>query len=103
MIQCTENDIFSSALSVEGHRFKPVYDFGHCSLEILYAYPEDSGTYMVVAMNECGKAEEEVELDCFGDPSVDEETQLPEGMQSMPQIQSLEHAARKYVTKALFQ
>jgi hypothetical protein len=34
-----------------GHRFRPVYDFGYAALDILYAYPEDSGTYTIVCRN----------------------------------------------------
>ena len=34
-----------------GHRFKTTVDFGYVALDILYAYPEDSGTYWCVAKN----------------------------------------------------
>ena len=34
------------------HRFRPMYDFGYVALDILWAYPEDSGTYSVVAKNQ---------------------------------------------------
>lgn len=39
-----------------GHRFKTTYDFGFVALDILYAYPEDSGTYMCKAKNLVGEA-----------------------------------------------
>lgn len=39
-----------------GHRFKTTYDFGYVSLDILYAYAEDSGTYMCKARNAVGEA-----------------------------------------------
>lgn len=39
-----------------GHRFKTTYDFGYVALDILYCYPEDSGTYMCKATNELGEA-----------------------------------------------
>jgi hypothetical protein len=39
-----------------GHRFRSVHDFGYVSLDILYAYPEDSGTYMCKATNDVGEA-----------------------------------------------
>lgn len=40
----------------QGHRFKTTYDFGFVALDILYAYPEDSGTYMCKARNAAGEA-----------------------------------------------
>ncbi|XP_014204704.1 titin [Copidosoma floridanum] len=40
----------------QGHKFKTTYDFGFVALDILYAYPEDSGTYMLKASNVVGEA-----------------------------------------------
>ena len=39
-----------------GHRFRTTHDFGFVSLDILYAYPEDTGTYMCKAVNRLGEA-----------------------------------------------
>ena len=39
-----------------GHRFKTRNDFGFVALDILYAYSEDSGTYMCKATNKLGEA-----------------------------------------------
>lgn len=39
-----------------GHRFKTTYDFGFVALDILYAYAEDTGTYMCKAKNAVGEA-----------------------------------------------
>ncbi|KAF0303160.1 Titin [Amphibalanus amphitrite] len=39
-----------------GHRFRTTHDFGYVALDILYSYPEDSGTYMCKATNEVGEA-----------------------------------------------
>lgn len=39
-----------------GHRFRTTYDFGFVALDILYAYPEDGGTYMCRATNAAGQA-----------------------------------------------
>ncbi|VDM50390.1 unnamed protein product [Toxocara canis] len=41
------------------HRSRPMFDFGYVALDILYAYPEDSGTY---ARNELGEVQSNVEL-----------------------------------------
>lgn len=43
-------------LFIIGHRFKTTYDFGFVALDVLYAYPEDSGTYMCKARNAVGEA-----------------------------------------------
>ncbi|CAH2104070.1 unnamed protein product [Euphydryas editha] len=40
----------------QGHRFKTTYDFGYVALDVLYAYGEDSGTYMCKATNAVGEA-----------------------------------------------
>ena len=37
-------------------RFRTTHDFGYVALDILYSYPEDSGTYMCKATNEVGEA-----------------------------------------------
>jgi len=47
---CLKNIVFV------GHRFKTTYDFGFVALDILYAYAEDSGTYMCKAKNAVGEA-----------------------------------------------
>ena len=39
-----------------GHRFRKTHDFGYVALDILYTYPEDSGTYMCKATNLAGEA-----------------------------------------------
>ena len=46
----------SLSLLVLGHRFRTTYDFGFVALDILYAYPEDCGTYMCRASNGAGQA-----------------------------------------------
>jgi titin len=40
----------------QGHRFRTTYDFGFVALDILYAYPEDCGTYTCRATNQIGEA-----------------------------------------------
>ena len=48
---------FMNGKSIQtGHRFKTRNDFGFVALDILYAYSEDSGTYMCKATNKLGEA-----------------------------------------------
>lgn len=48
------------------HRFRPMFDFGYVALDILYAYPQDSGTYTLIARNELGEVQGSVELQVTG-------------------------------------
>lgn len=47
---------FNETLLKVGHRFKLLNDFGYVALDILYAYPEDSGLYECRATNDLGEA-----------------------------------------------
>lgn len=47
-----------------GHRFRTTHDFGYVALDILYTYPEDSGTYMCKATNLVGEAVNTCTIKC---------------------------------------
>ena len=47
--------LFNGKAVPQGHRFRTTYDFGFVALDILYAYPEDSGTYTCRAKNNLGE------------------------------------------------
>lgn len=47
---------------VESSRFKPSFEFGYVSLDILYALPEDSGFYKCVVVNDKGEASTETQV-----------------------------------------
>lgn len=49
-----------------GHRFRQKYDFGLATLDILYAYPEDSGMYECRANNSLGSDVTRTQLRCSG-------------------------------------
>ena len=53
-----------------GHRFKTRNDFGFVALDILYAYPEDSGTYMCKATNKLGEAVNTCSVEVVGKKHV---------------------------------
>jgi hypothetical protein len=53
-----------------GHRFRTTHDFGYVALDILYAYPEDTGTYMCKAVNRLGEAVNTCSVEVIGKSSV---------------------------------
>lgn len=57
-----------------------MFDFGYCALDLLYAYPEDTGTYTIVARNELGEAQSSLELVVTGQQTLYLDAQHPEGM-----------------------
>lgn len=59
-----------------GHRFKSLHDFGYVALDILYAYPEDSGTYTVKATNDLGEANLTTEVRVIERLTIDSSTLL---------------------------
>ncbi|KIH57676.1 immunoglobulin I-set domain protein [Ancylostoma duodenale] len=63
------------------HRFRPMFDFGYVALDILYAYPEDSGTYTLVARNELGEAQCTLELVVNSSKTLYLDANHPEGLQ----------------------
>lgn len=49
---------------MKAHRFVLTHDFGYIALNILYIYPEDSGTYTLVVKNRSGECQSSVNIDC---------------------------------------
>ncbi|PAV62890.1 hypothetical protein WR25_23783 isoform D [Diploscapter pachys] len=74
------------------HRFRPMFDFGYVALDILYAYPEDSGTYTLIARNELGEAQCSLELQVGSDKVQYLDPLHPEGLE---RIQELEQDRRQ--------
>ena len=71
-----------------GHRFKLTNDFGYIALDILYAYPEDTGTYMVRATNELGEAVTTCVISVSEKRSIIYDTNNPEGLERIQQLES---------------
>ncbi|CAD6198030.1 unnamed protein product [Caenorhabditis auriculariae] len=69
------------------HRFRPMFDFGYVALDILYAYPEDSGTYTLVARNEIGEAQSSVELAVNSEKVLYLEPHHPEGLERIKELE----------------
>lgn len=51
-------------LLAAGHRFKTNYDFGFVSMDIMYAYAEDSGDYECRATNSLGSDSTRAKISC---------------------------------------
>lgn len=75
----------------QGHRFRTTYDFGFVALDILYAYPEDSGTYTCTAANALGQIETSCSLDVKGKSGLLLDT-LDSGR--LTHLHNLEHRRR---------
>lgn len=71
-----------------GHRFKLTNDFGYIALDILYAYPEDTGTYMVRASNQVGEAVTTCVVRVAEKRSIIYDTHNPEGLERIQQLES---------------
>lgn len=80
-----------------GHKFKPMYDFGYVALDILYTYPEDSGVYLCKATNNYGEDVTQAEIKCYPKDSVIEESQLPEGIDTVQKMEAMEESWQKPV------
>lgn len=73
---------------MKAHRFVLSQDFGYAALNILYMYPEDSGTYTLVVRNAAGQeARSSVQVDCEGKESLLHDTFHPS---SVARIEELE-------------
>nr|CAD2187171.1 unnamed protein product [Meloidogyne enterolobii] len=79
--------LFNGQPLVAAHRFKPMFDFGYIALDILYAYPEDSGTYTCVARNELGEAQSSVELLVNTKQTLFQDPLHPEGLERIQELE----------------
>jgi hypothetical protein len=64
-----------------------MFDFGYIALDVLYAYPEDSGVFKVVARNELGAVESSVELAVRGKETLLTDAQHPEGLSRIAELE----------------
>ncbi len=75
--------------SVPGSRFREGHDFGFVSLDIMYVYPEDAGTYTCRATNSLGQAVISANINIRVKETIDKET-IHQG--ALNQIHYLEQA-----------
>jgi titin len=71
-----------------GHRFRTTHDFGYVALDVLYTYPEDSGTYMCKATNLVGEAVNTCTIKVGGRKSILLDTQHPEGLEKIRELEA---------------
>jgi len=71
----------------QGHRFRTTHDFGYVALDILYAYAEDSGTYMCKATNALGEAVNTGSVNVVARDSLLLDSQHPEGWEKMKSLE----------------
>ncbi|KAL3105626.1 hypothetical protein niasHT_021729 [Heterodera trifolii] len=79
--------LFNGQPLFAAHRFRPMFDFGYVALDILYAYPEDSGTYTCVAQNELGEAQTSVELSVKPKDTLYQDPLHPEGLDRIQELE----------------
>lgn len=71
-----------------GHRFRTTHDFGYVALDILYAYPEDSGTYHCKAVNKVGEAVNTCTVQVCEKKGIYYESQHPEGWEKIRDLEA---------------
>lgn len=79
----------------QGHRFRTTYDFGFVALDILYCYPEDSGTYMCKAINANGEAITTCSVEVEGKAGLYLETLDQQRLQKIHDLESYSRPARE--------
>jgi len=84
-----------------GHRFRTTHDFGYVALDVLYAYAEDSGTYLCKATNKLGEAVNSCSVTVSAGQTVVMHSQVPKGMQQMDFSQQMEQTLKKYCTEIM--
>ena len=89
--------LFNGKSVPQGHRFRTTYDFGFVALDILYAYPEDSGTYTCVAKNVLGETRSQCTLQVQGKAGLLLDTMDKD---RLGQLRNLEQRERTRVEEA---
>jgi titin len=105
-------------LLAAGHRFKTNYDFGFVSMDIMYAYAEDSGDYECRATNSLGTDSTRAKVSCKSKhfaftllyeiyysfkfvvlPSILLNNQVPKGMKKSDTLMQMEATIKKYTSE----
>ncbi|VDM78989.1 unnamed protein product [Strongylus vulgaris] len=78
---------------MKAHRFVLSQDFGYIALNILYCYPEDSGTYTLVVRNAAGEAQSTVDIDCRIDGVNYRDSLHPSSLQRIKELETPQQRA----------
>ncbi|KJH46031.1 immunoglobulin I-set domain protein [Dictyocaulus viviparus] len=73
---------------MKAHRFVLSQDFGYIALNILYCYPEDSGTYTLVVRNAAGEVQSNVDIDCRIDGVNYSDSFHPNSLQRIKELET---------------
>ncbi|XP_054275488.1 titin isoform X3 [Macrosteles quadrilineatus] len=84
-----------------GHRFRTTHDFGYVALDVLYTWGEDTGTYMCKASNLLGEAINTTNINVQSRRSVYLDTQHPEGLEKIRELEAQGHTARLEVEEPI--
>ncbi|KHJ85838.1 immunoglobulin I-set domain protein [Oesophagostomum dentatum] len=71
-----------------GHRFRTSHDFGHVTLDILYAFPQDSGEWTCVAKNELGEAQTSANFTVLPKGVIYTDPQHPNSWQRIQELEA---------------
>ncbi|XP_026832432.1 titin isoform X1 [Drosophila erecta] len=82
-------------------KFKSIYDFGYCALDLTNSYAENSGIYTCKATNSKGSATTSGTLKCTGGKTMFLDTQHPQGEAGLEAVQETEEElAKRYTSKS---
>jgi hypothetical protein len=80
-------------------RFHTTFDFGYVSLDIQHLVPEDAGEYTVKAINALGQCKSSVSLNVVAQGSIITESQRPEGLEKIRQLESFQPSKRAEIAE----
>lgn len=81
-------------------RFHMTFDFGYVSLDIQHLVPEDAGEYTAKAINALGQCKSSVSMMVLAKDSIITESQRPEGLEKIKQLESWQPSKRPEITDA---
>ena len=85
----------------QGHRFRTTCDFGFVALDILYCYPQDSGTYMCKAINSNGEAVTTCSITVEGKGGLILDTMDEQRLQKINQLENVARPAKEEAEEQL--
>lgn len=75
-------------LLMTGHRFRTTHDFSYVALDILYAFPEDTGVWTCKAVNNLGQDETSANVEVQGRHTIIADVQHPQSWRRIQEIEA---------------